>query len=220
MNPRDDDTQDRDISRSDALEMLSESESPTPERRSFLKGAAATGLATLGFTSTAAAIDPTGTVELKATHARYESQDAVRAAFETHAGELLGLLAQRGHLDGSVEELLGKEVSTNATRVGDTATGHVEATTQLDDGELSVVVQPEIGRSYAVKRADGTTTLLEPETEDGVTTLSEATPQSKMRCVESITCSYCEDAEVSCNSGCTVLSFSGDCCTGCEGCGC
>lgn len=191
-------------------------------RRSVLRSVAATALATVGFTNTAAAIETSRTAELRFRRMQYRSTDSVRTAIETHGEDLLELLGDHGYLDSSVEELLGEDVTVRATRFGDTTTAHIEATKELADGKLTVIVEPERGRSYAVERTDGDVKTLRTDASGDSTTLSVEPTDTKYSCRESITCSYCEKAEVSCDGGtCEIVSFTGECCTSCDStCGC
>lgn len=184
-------------------------------RRSVLRGAAATALATVGFTSTAAAVDPTGRLELDLVQRRYRSAEAKREAVQQHGEELLGLLAERGYLDAAdVGELATSELRVVSRRVDGTATAQIRTTETLDGDEVVLAVEPEAGRSYAVIYGDAGTTILDPDA-DGDDVSTEG-------CLVGTACF----AGGSCDSDCQYLEVyccdDGSCYTGtgqgcCEG---
>ena len=210
--PREDGT----VSRSEALEMLEPEEKrpENPNRRRFLKGAASVA-ATLGFTGTAAAIDPTGTVELDLAKRPFERREAAVAAVETHGQAVLDELADHGYLDRPDATDLDWNVS--AWRVDGTATAKIDSLLDLDDGQLRISVEPQTGRAYAVDTGGETWTLFEPS--------GEVRPLDctiTYRCLDSSNCLYCEETEVCCQSGgCYVGGGTGNCCSSCDStCGC
>lgn len=157
-----------DDSRRDVLASVgSDSTEPNTERRSILRGAAATALATVGFTSTAAALDPTGRVELDLVERRYRSPEAKRTAVQRHGRELLELLTGRGYLDAAdVDELTTGGLTVAGRRVDGTATAHVRASETLDGAEVLVAVEPEADRSYAVVEEGSETLILDPQADE------------------------------------------------------
>lgn len=133
-------------------------------RRTLLKsvGAGAAVSFGLGMTGTAGA-RPAG---LSATHdelkSSYLDTEATRRAFLDHAGHVLAELSARGLLTrGDVNELPLETLQNNAEYVeGDgvhvTAfehegvdTAHLVVSKATDTHTLEIVVQPELGRSYA-----------------------------------------------------------------------
>lgn len=108
---------------------------------------------------------------LRRVRAEYDDTEKVRTALETHATELIEKLANRDLLESdSISRLLNSEVIVSAVTVDGTPTAHIEMVKELSTNEqLSVFVQPEVGRSYAIqKSSDGDTsaTIYEFSTED------------------------------------------------------
>lgn len=193
----------------------SEESEPNAGRRSVLRGAAATALATVGFTSTAAAIDPTGRVELDLVERRYRSPEAKRQAVERHGQDLLDLLAERGYLDAAdVDELTTDQLSVAGRRVDGTATAHVRTTEALDGDEVLLSVEPEAGRSYAVVEGDAGTVILDPQAEDDEVSTDGCLVGTA--CFAGSSCdSDCEYLEVYCcdDGSCYTGTYQG-CCSG------
>lgn len=205
-----------DDSRREILDSVgSDAEETNTGRRSVLRATAATALATVGFTSTAAAIDPTGRVKLDLVQRRYRSLDAKRQAVQRHGRDLLELLAERGYLDAArVDELSTDRLTVAGRRVDGTATAHVRTTETLDGDEVVIAVEPEADRSYAVIEGDSGTVLLDPQAdEDEVDTDGCIVGTA---CFAGSTCdSNCEYLEVYCCDGgsCYTGSYQG-CCEG------
>lgn len=209
---RDDDT----VNRSEALEMLeTEADEPTNHnRRRFLKGAASVA-ATLGFTGTAAAVDPTGQVELDLAKRPFETQAAAVGAVESHGQDVLDQLADHGYLDHSDAEAF--EWNVSAWRIDDTATARIDTEMDLDDGQLRVSVEPQTGRAYAVDTGGESWTRI-----DATGDVKPLDCTITYRCLDSSNCLYCEETEVCCDSGgCFVGGGTGNCCSSCDStCGC
>lgn len=153
-----------DVNRSETLELVGEEtteEQTDTSRRTVLKGAVASAVATLGFSNNAAAIDPTGEVEREQVAEKYRSDAAVGAVVREHGGELLELLAERGVVETANAGELG-EFRVSPLRRDGTATARVHTERELDDGELVVNLEPETGRSYAVETTSDGTTIHDP----------------------------------------------------------
>lgn len=206
-----------DDSRRDVLASVgSDSAETNTDRRSVLRGAAATALATVGFTSTAAALDPTGRVELDLAKRPFESRDAAVAAVESHGQAVLDLLADHGHLDRADADALDWYVS--AWRVNGTATARIDSRTDLDGGQLRISVEPQNGRAYAVDSSGDEWTIFDAET-------GEVRPMDctiTTACLDSFDCYTCEVTEICCDDGgCHVGAGTGTCCSSCDtACGC
>lgn len=205
-----------DDSRKDILSSVgTEAEETDTGRRSVLRGAAATALATVGFTSTAAAVDPTGRLELDLVKRRYRSAEAKRAAVQQHGQELLGLLAERGYLDAAdVGELVTSELQVFGRRVDGTATAQIRTTETLDGDEVVVAVEPEADRSYAVIDGDAGMEILDPDADgDDVSTDGCLVGTA---CFSGGTCdSNCLYLEVyCCDDGSCYTGSSQGCCEG------
>jgi hypothetical protein len=205
-----------DDSRKDILSSVgTEGDETNTGRRSVLRGGAATALATVGFTSTAAAVDPTGRLELDLVQRRYRSAEAKRGAVQQHGRELLGLLAERGYLDAvDVDELVTSELRVVGRRVDGTATAQIRTTETLDGDEVVVAVEPEADRSYAVIYGDAGTTILDPDA-DGDDVSTEGCLIGTA-CFAGSSCdSDCEYLEVYCceDGSCYTGSYEG-CCEG------
>jgi hypothetical protein len=145
----------------------------TPTRRSVL-GAVGATMATAALSGVGAARGDS----LQAKRARalslkasYGSRDAVAAALDEHASDLLSDLADRGLLDAgdasaldlgeprSVDEYRAAiEQRKSAVHVGGveatdgTVTAHVSTSVWTDQGRLSIHVQPEAGEAHAAFR--------------------------------------------------------------------
>ena len=211
-----DSTNRSDVNRRDALESVRKKET-APDRRGFLRGAVASVAAALGFSGTAAAIDTTGEYELRKLQRQYKPM--ARQAAHDHGGELLELLAEHGYLtDGSIEEF--DRFGVSAWHVGDTATARIDGRLELADRQLSVSIEPETGRSYAVDDAGDGWTLLKVGV-DGSLESRDVTTQGTVCLTNSLNCSYCEEHDYSCeDDGCHVAP-TGTCCSDCQSsCGC
>lgn len=207
----DDTTDTRTTERTDALDAVgNQADQSTPGRRSVLRGAVAGVAASLGLTGTAAALDPTGQHVLRQVRTRYDDVSA-RRTFRERGGDVLDLLAERGHLDDA-EALAGDLVVDGVFDQG-TPTARLEATRDLDDGRLLVAVHPEADRAYAIVDVDGERTILDPSVEGDEVDTSACIVGTE--CMSSDLCdSNCQTREVECcENGCFLGSSSG-CCSG------
>lgn len=139
----------------------------TTARRSVLRGTLAAAAAAVGFTGAAAALDPSGGYRARQLRGRYSSRAAATAALESHGADVLDLLADEGYLaEASVADLADPEVNTVHGPDGDLS-AHVRTELRTDDARVSVVVEPEAGRQYAVVTfEDGGSTVYDPDTDD------------------------------------------------------
>jgi hypothetical protein len=148
----DDNTPDRDATtRREALSMVEERTEKPTQRRSFLRTTAAGIVGALGFTGTAAAIDPTRSRELDAVRREFaDDEAAVRGALETHATDLLERLSEKGYLDAAdVDEALKGSVEVGGLHVDDEPTAHVHVERRIDGERVGINVEPHVGRAYA-----------------------------------------------------------------------
>lgn len=160
---------DESVNRTELLSSMGDDE-PTPSsRRRFMTGVAGVA-ASLGFAGTASALDPTGKYALRERERAYRPQSAVRTAFEDHAEDLFAELAAAGVLDASPAELVDKEgADVSALMVGDEPTAHLHVETETEEGRLTVNVEPEAGRQYALlRKEDGSATVFDT-TQDATT---------------------------------------------------
>lgn len=206
-------------SRSETLNALrddGDDSTPRHHRRRFLKGVAS-GAAALGMTGTAAALDPTGSVELDLAERPFRTRDAQVAAVEEHAQDLLAVLADRGYVDRA--DAADLDWRTSAWRVDGTATARIDAERRLDGGVLRISVEPQNGRAYAVDTTGDQWTLFEPAT-DSVAEPMDCTITT--RCLDGFNCYNCEETGVCCtDGGCHVGGGTGNCCSSCDSfCGC
>lgn len=150
--------------RIELLSSMGDDESAPSTRRRFVTGVAGIA-ASLGFAGTASAIDPTGKYALHERKRAYQTQSAVRAAFEDHAEDLFDRLAEEDLLDASPAELVAEEgADVSAFMVGGEPSAHLHVETQTDEGRLTINVEPEAGRRYALLRdGDGSATVFDPE---------------------------------------------------------
>lgn len=131
---------------------------PEPEsdltRRSVLKKAAATATVTVGATAGLAG-SAAASPDLEAR--RIEERD-VKAAFRKNAGPLLADLAADGLLDrGAVAELPTRDVGFGEVAKKNEGAAYLEGedhaeidlVTHVDDGVLTITVEPDDGRAYA-----------------------------------------------------------------------
>lgn len=203
-----------DLRRSEALQILGAD--GTPDRRNFLRATAASALAAVGLTAPAAALDPEGRPALRHAANRYRDAATARRTVEREADDLLDLLAERGHLDeASVDSLDGFRVS--GRRVGDTATARISSVVERDGVRVTLAVEPEADRRYAVVRDGGEPTVLDPAVEDG-----EVEPSACMvgpSCVEDDSTSGCGDYDVHCcDTYCYIDNYQGSCGDFCQSC--
>ncbi len=198
--------------RREALDHLAEP-SDDGSRRGFLRGVAASAAAAVGLSGTAAALDPTGEVALDQLREQYAAPGAASAALRSHGGDLLAALANRGYLaDGAPGEF--DDVVGNSLLVGDTPTGHVMATTDVDGGTLTVVVEPENDRAYAVDDSGDRWTLLKQR--DGGVETAEVTPDGSFCYSSSAVCFPCEMHDYACADGGCHIAPTGVCCSDCQ----
>lgn len=184
-------------------------------RRGVVAGAVASVAAALGFAGTVAGMDPGRAARLRRVEMRYRSDAVALDTIRERGAAVLDLLASEGHLSrGDVAELGPPEV--NAIGSGGVLTGHLAARTDLDEGELTVVVEPEAGRQYAVlDRNDGTgSTVFDPASDDGVQPVCDAGYACEGGgCV-------CEERVLQyCNGTCYRYDRTGGSCTSCTACG-
>lgn len=153
-------------------------DSTTTSRRRVLRavGAGATvALGASGTTGAARTPAPGLSPARRAVRDEYASTAAVRAALDDHAADVLAGLADRGVLDrgdlaefdlsvldGATFARSSDGVHVSAFELDGVVTAHVVAGTETPTHDVSVVVQPERGRSFArvVSKADGERTLL------------------------------------------------------------
>lgn len=165
------DAQPDELKRSDALSAVGTEPdldaSSDADRRGFIRGAMVSALAAAGFTGTAAAIDPTHEMELRAVERRYRDEDVARTTFETQAAGVLDLLAERGYIEEpTLSAFAPDDFAVSSWQVEDTTTARIEAFRDLDGGQLVVSVEPETGRAYAADTTGPEDTILDP-TADG-----------------------------------------------------
>lgn len=128
-------------------------DSANPTRRSVLKGIGASAVAGIAVTGTASAkpIAEMGRVEVA-----YDDAARARGVVAEHADPVLAELAANGVLArGDVAELDFDDLSVDALAKDGTPTAQLETTTDVDGGEVEVLVRPETGRAYATVRTDG-----------------------------------------------------------------
>lgn len=131
-------------------------------RRKLLEGASVGAMVAVG-ASGAASAQHTDPGEMAAVEARYDTPGAVRAAVDEHAGRVLDELAARGVLDGGAAAFDYAAVGSDGdgARVmslwtGDAATAQISLVRETDSHEVTLVVRPELGESYAsAKPVDG-----------------------------------------------------------------
>lgn len=150
--------------RTELLSSMTDDEPAPSTRRRFMTGVAGVA-ASLGFSGTASALDPTGKYALRERKLAYQSQRAVRTAFENHAEDLFADLEAEGVLESSPAELVTDErVDVSAFVAGDEPTAHLHVETETEEGRLTVNVEPEAGRRYALLRGeDGSATVFDPD---------------------------------------------------------
>ena len=150
-NTRDERTDD--IGRADALRALSTGDDDDGGRRGFLRGVAATALAAVGFTGTAAALD--SNQELRAVSARFDRDAVARATFERQSADLLGRLSKQGIVEEGTAAAIAENLNVSAHRAGGDATARLGGSIEQGDSEIVVAVEPELDRSYAIVKGDG-----------------------------------------------------------------
>lgn len=200
-------------SRIDALQAVrgDGDEGATPGRRSVLRGAVAGLAASVGLSGTAAALDPTPRYALRRIGARYDAPTA-RDAFRTRGAELLDLLAERGHVDDV--EALAEDLETHAVHSAGTPTARIEATGELDDGQVKVAVEPETDRAYAFVDTGEGRTILDPSVEGNEVDTSNCILGPACMATETACDSDCLTWDVECCPDDCFLEAAKDCCSG------
>jgi hypothetical protein len=131
-------------------------------RRTVLRTVGAAGLAAAATGSASAQDTDLGAMASVAD--RYAAPSAAREAATEHAGRVLSELADRGYLDaGDASAFDFSPVGTDrdgartmSLRMDGTVTAQIAATRSTDGHEITLVVRPELGESYAsVKPTDG-----------------------------------------------------------------
>ncbi|MFC7080922.1 hypothetical protein [Halorussus caseinilyticus] len=210
---------DAETNRRELLSSVSDDVSKTnARRRSVLRGAAATALATVGLTNAAAAIDPSDEAELQAVKQKYSTETEMRATVETHGRDLFDLLADHGYVsDAEMDELDNWYVA--AWKVDGTATARIDSLQEYGDGQLRVSIEPETGRRYAVDSSGDQWTILDPDADQTVKQRDASTATTS--CLDSFDCYECAETEVVCEDGGCHIGPGGSCCSSCDiGCGC
>lgn len=137
------------------------------DRRSLLKKTAVAGVTAglaAGNTAASDAESPARDVE----------RGDAESLLESHGGELLAMLDEEDVLaDGGTSELAtGRSTSPEAPLRGESGTALVESgvaparlvtVTEVDDGTLTVSVEPDTGKSYAFLDDGESTTLYNPD---------------------------------------------------------
>lgn len=128
----------------------------TFDRRSVLKTVGASAMTGLAVTGSASA-QTLPTSEMNRVEAAYS--DSVRAQWTVaeHADTVLAELADRGYLDTRGAEAFdfsavgtdSKDASVMSLFKDDQATAEVKATVETETHEVTVVVHPQLGESYA-----------------------------------------------------------------------
>lgn len=118
--------------------------------------------------------------DLRKARKDYDSRKRVEAAIENHAGDLVKALASRDLLESeSVSQLLGTDFTVSAVTVDGKPTAHIEIVKELSNGErLSLFVQPQAGRSYAIQKSkdyDTSASIYEFSAEDDMLVSPECT---------------------------------------------
>lgn len=214
-------------------------DSSKPDRRSVLKGIAG------GFAATTlAAVRPTAaddglSEEFKRAARRYDDVDSARRAVAEHVGDLQSLLAAEGVIRGSgvfeIDSLVdspatGEEMTfvTARTHEGQ-LTGEIHLSRDLGDRWLDVFVMPDLGWSYAAVHEDGSTTVYDPESDDGVVDVSSQCMTNSGCVAADVECGSCTMREAACcpdgscyftgngigDCGCQTGCFDSSCCALC-----
>lgn len=211
-------TEDVTNSRRELLSSVGDDEATDTGRRSVLRATAAAGLATVGFTNAAAALDPSGDVELRTLERKYADDAEMRRTVEDRGEPLFELLAEQGYLSAArLDELDNWYVS--AWTVGGTPTARIDSRQEYDDGQLRVSIEPETGRRYAVDSSGDRWTILDPDADQQVKQRDASTATTS--CLDDFSCYNCAETEVVCGDGGCHIGPSGSCCSSCDiGCGC
>lgn len=194
------------------------------KRRGFIqKATAMAGVALASIPGVSRVVSARGRQDLHRAVADYEAQADSKAALQAHAGDLIAGLAKRGLLEtASVGQLLAEsERKVSGLRLDEATTAHIEVKRELGENEeLSVFVQPHVGRSYAVHK---------PDTDDESVTIFESSGSeqdlSTMACTTGGTacyngqCSefpdaYPEKETHCCTDGSCYTGGETQCCTG------
>lgn len=235
-----DETDSRSFRRTDALQAVSdafdrsESASADSSRRGFLGRAVGT---VAGAVAAAAGVSQSGSARqargpalqahMRDLRRSYDVRE-VEFAVERHAGDLLADLADREALDVAatdalaVDELLdagayrsrvatGADAATvDAVEVDGEVTAHLTVSKSVSDGRVTLHVQPEAGRSYAVYRPDGG----RPKLLDGDATAAVCTTEcsSCTGCCTSVCFGGQVYEQVCCAGTCTIGEPCDDCC--------
>lgn len=220
-DPDTEDAQSDELKRSDALSAVGAEPdldaSRDADRRGFIRGVMVSALAAAGFTGTAAAIDPTHEMELRAVERRYQDEDVARATFESQAADVLALLAERGYIEEPTASALSSdELAVSSWQVEGTTTARLEAFRDLDGGRLVVSVEPENGRAYAVDTTGAEDTIFDPDV-DGDEVDTSACMEGR-ECMRQDECGQCQSMDVHCcTDGTCYLGTRYEChCYGCS----
>jgi hypothetical protein len=235
-----DDTDSKSFRRTDALRAVSDATDrgrtvdTDSSRRGFLGrtlGAVAGAVAAAaGASQSGAARTARGPAQQAYMRDLQRSYDAPEVGFavEQHADHLLADLADRDALDAAsadalaVDDLLdagayhgrvaaGTDAATvDAVEVDGEVTAHLTVSKPASDGRVTLHVQPEVGRSYAIHRPDEG----RPELLDGETTASLCTTECSAcsGCCTSVCFGGQVYEEVCCDGTCTIGEPCEDCC--------
>lgn len=91
---------------------------------------------------------------------RFESNAAIKEAFETHAGDLMKTLSEKSIISSSSKSRLMDTEKAKSTLVGvieedGQPTTHLQMSFDLESGTITEVVHAESGKSYAFYRPEG-----------------------------------------------------------------
>ena len=169
------------VSRRETLNSLTKKVESQPNRRGVLRGAAASVVASLGFTNVAAALEPSDKRKLRRMESElnrfeeqvrnhYDTEERVRDAIQTHGHDVLNLLSEEDYIpEPAVEDLNEASIEVDAVYEDseETFSSYLRLQTEVEDGQLGINIFPEAGLQYAVlSHSDSeTVTVYDPVSE-------------------------------------------------------
>ncbi|WP_158058672.1 hypothetical protein [Halorussus halophilus] len=197
----------------------------TFDRRSMLKTVGASAAAGLAATGSVSATVPTS--EMNHVEAAYS--DSVRAqwAVAEHADTVLAELADRGYLDARGADAFdfsavgtdAKDASVMSLYKDERATAEVKASVETETHEVTVVVHPQLGESYASAKPLADADPITVRDEGGEVTTEACVTESRCTC-DPCDLNSCVYQERTCctnygdGTDCTAWSDEG-CCGAC-----
>jgi len=191
---------------------------PSPTRRSFFRGTIASVVGAVGFTGLAAAADPTGPAGVTQARQKFESQEVAATTVREQSQDVLDELVNHGFIESAnIDRYLPDTIGISGVLTDNTPTAHLHTELVNVDREVSINVEPQVGRQFAVVSSEDVqeVTVVDPGGNS-----KDIHPQCPaILACNGYGCTCPEYSVACCGSNCYFNGKTGNICSGCGYCG-